>query len=262
MHTCIAGSTDKMTVFNSQADRVYLEPSLPTTLTLTFVPLKMERRHCTIVLHNDDIGDIILSIRATVQLPLPTLPQTRGTDSRFFINVETQTLHLKAYAGETINEELLVISENESLQKALLEVCRWGMSEVELKRRMLTDSMKHAALTTAMRCLELEEKTPEATDDIAEDLDKLVFRVDGANELFKLPDTIAVPAGKGGVVGFPVQFRAEEPGQFECHVTLTSAHDVRVFIIECTVLCRGRQAKLEFTTTAMQPLTQDIPIVS
>ena len=101
-----------------------------------------------------------------------------------------------------------------------------------------------------------------ATDNMHQDLDKLVFRVDGTDKTFLLPESIAVPASGGGVVQFPVQFHAEEPGQYECRVMLTSAHDVRVFIIESTVMARGRYAELEFTTTAMQPLTQDIPLVS
>ena len=136
------------------------------------------------------------------------------------------------------------------------------MDEEELKRRILTDSMRHAALATAVQCLELEERKPSGTDRARGDLDKIIFRVDGANEQFRLPETIAVSAGKGEVATLPVQFHAEEPGQYECRVTLSSAHDVRVFIIECTVMARGRQAQLEFTTTAMQPILQDIPIVS
>jgi hypothetical protein len=99
-------------------------------------------------------------------------------------------------------------------------------------------------------------------DSSSQDLDKLVFRVDGTNENFKLPESISVPARKGGVMRFPVQFCAEKPGQYECHVTLTSPHDVRVFIIESTVMARGWHAQLEFTIAAMQSLTQDIPIVN
>lgn len=66
-------------------------------------------------------------------------------------------------------------------------------------------------------------------------------------------------------VGFgvlPLKFCATEEGQYECHVVLKSCHDIRVLIIESTVLAKGRQAKLEFSTQAMQPVTQEVPIVS
>lgn len=258
----ITGSTDKMKVFNPHAHQVYLEPGLPATLMVTFVPLKMEPRHCSVVLQNEDLGEMIISVRATVKLPFPTLPKISGTNSQFFVNPNTQTLHLKAYAGETVEEDLILSSENASLESALLEICQWGMSDVELKRRMLTDSLKYAALASAMECLGLEKKFMTATGTIHEDMNKLVFRVDGANENFQLPESVAVPGGSGGVARFPVRFHAEESGQYECHLILTSAHDVRVFIIESTVMVRGQCAELEFTTTAMQPLTQDIPLVS
>ncbi|CAI8033560.1 Cilia- and flagella-associated protein 47, partial [Geodia barretti] len=67
---------------------------------------------------------------------------------------------------------------------------------------------------------------------------------------------------RGGVGRCTVGFVSEESGQFECRVVLRSSREVRVFIIESTVLERCREVQLEFTTTAMQPLTQDIPIVN
>ena len=59
-----------------------------------------------------------------------------------------------------------------------------------------------------------------------------------------------------------MKFCSAEEGQYECHVVLESHHDIRIVIIESTVMARGRQAQLEFDTQAMQPVIQDIPIVS
>ena len=164
--------------------------------------------------------------------------------------------------GERVQEDLLIPSENPGLERVLLEVCQWGMEPEELRRRLLTGSLEGAALATAREFLQLGEKTLSATDNIGEDVDKLVFGVEGSDENFKLPGSVCVPAGRGGVGRCLVEFVSESPGQFECRVVLRSAREVRVFIIESTVLERGREVSLEFTTTAMQPLTQDIPIVS
>ena len=133
---------------------------------------------------------------------------------------------------------------------------------MELQRRTLTSSMRYAALAAAMETLGLEKKTKTVSDKIMEGLDKLTFRVEGSNEYFDLPTSVEIPAGQSGTAVLPVCFRAEEPGQYECYVTLSSAHDVRVLIIESTVMARGRFAELELCTAAMQPLTQDIPLVS
>ena len=73
---------------------------------LTFVPVKMEPRHCAIILCIDTLGDIVISIKATMRLPFPTLPKNKWPNSQFYITTETQILHLKAYAGETVKEEL------------------------------------------------------------------------------------------------------------------------------------------------------------
>ena len=252
-----------MTSFNPHANRVTLNPGIPTTLNLTFVPLKMEPRHCTVVLRNDALGEIVLSLAATVSLPFPILQKTSSeADSRFFVNKDSQTLHLKAYVGERVQEDLFVHSENPGLEKALLEVCQWGMDPEELCRRVLTDSLETAALATAREFFQLHERTLSATNNIGEYLDELVFNVEGSDENFQLPETVCVPGRRGGMGRCTVGFVSEESGQFECRVVLRSSREVRVFIIESTVLERCREVELEFTTTAMQPLTQDIPIVS
>lgn len=251
-----------MTVFNPKSHRVFLEPGKPTPVHLTFVPLKTEPRHCAIVLRNSDLGEIVVSVSAAVRLPFPTLPQTSGTNSRIFVNHQTKTLHLNTYAGETVNEDLILTSQNQAFENAMMEVCKWQMSEVELQRRTLTHSMRYAALTVAMETLGLEKKTKTVSDEIREGLDKLVFRVEGGNEYFDLPKSVEIPAEQSNTAVLPVWFQAEEPGQYECYITLSSAHDIRVFIIESTVMARGRLAELELCTAAMQPLTQDIPLVS
>ena len=65
-----------------------------------------------------------------------------------------------------------------------------------------------------------------------------------------------------GTAILPVRFYSDVEGHYECTVTLRSSHDVRVLVIEATVLAQGRHAQLEFNTHAMQPITQDIPLVS
>lgn len=65
-----------------------------------------------------------------------------------------------------------------------------------------------------------------------------------------------------GTAILPVLFYSDEDGQYECHVVLRSNYDVRVLVIETTVLARGRHAHLQFDTHALQSVTQDIPLVN
>ncbi len=65
-----------------------------------------------------------------------------------------------------------------------------------------------------------------------------------------------------GTTILPVEFHAEREGQYECHIHMASGYDVRTFVIESTVLAKERLAQIEFKTQAVQPLTQNIPVVS
>lgn len=61
---------------------------------------------------------------------------------------------------------------------------------------------------------------------------------------------------------FPVKFVPEKPGRYTCKIMLRSAHDVRVYMIECVVNPCSTETELEFITPACEALIQDIPIVS
>ena len=59
----------------------------------------------------------------------------------------------------------------------------------------------------------------------------------------------------------PIGFHAESEGQYECRLVVQSPFDIRVLIIESTVLAASRHTEVEFKTKAMMSLTQEIPLV-
>lgn len=239
-----------------------MQPGKSIQIQLQFVPVKMEPRHCAVMITNNKIGEIVLSVTAQVKLPYPFVPQSRLLDPHTVINKNTKTVHLKAHAGQKVHEEIVVQSRNGAFEKALLELSKWDMSSAELKRRLLGQSLQHAALSAAVATLGLHDEPKTYRDDLTEDSDKLVFAVQGGNEYFGLPEVIAVPGSQRGTAILPVEFLAEEEGQYECHVVLRSEHDIRVLVIESTAMARGRHPVLEFCTPAMQPLIQEIPLVN
>ena len=203
----------------------------------------------------------MLSVSASVKRPYPLLPQSRYLDSHTTVNNKTKTLHLKAHAGQTIREELVIQSRNPSFESAALDISKWGMDSKELERRSLSGSLKYAALCTAVATLDLDSKNKTYWDSLPQESDKLIFLVEGGDQYFILPKSVVVPADQNGAGILPVEFCAENEGQYECHVVLRSKYDVRILVIESTVLARGRHAQLEFHTSAMQSVTQDIPLV-
>ena len=63
-------------------------------------------------------------------------------------------------------------------------------------------------------------------------------------------------------IPLPVTFQPQGPGHYPCQIILKSAHDVRVYQLECTVTPEGSALELEFTSPAHQSVTQDIPVVN
>lgn len=59
-----------------------------------------------------------------------------------------------------------------------------------------------------------------------------------------------------------VTFQPKGPGHYPCQIILKSAHDLRVYQLECTVTPEGSALELEFVSPTHQPVTQDIPVVN
>ena len=252
-----------MQLFHSNVHTIRLVPGQPALIPLQFVPLRMESRHCSIVLSNGTQGELVLSVAATIKLPYPLVPHSKLVHPSSFVNEQTKTLHLQTYVGQKVQEELVVGSHNPAFEEAIMAVARWGMSEVELKRRSLTGSLKYAALSAAMASLSLSAKPLSGDDALSEESNKLVFVVEGSGSHFATPHSISVPVSgdSEGRAVLPVTFCAEKEGQYECHLVLRSEYDVRTLVVESTVMALERATELEFRTPAMHPVTQEIPVV-
>jgi len=160
-----------------------------------------------------------------------------------------------------VKEELIIPSANPSMETALLELSKWCMTEAEYNRRKATGLLNYAALTTAIEQLGLTN-IPATFKDNKPVMTTTEFSVEYNSDEFTIPNTLIVPTKAKGSAILPVEFKAAEPGQYECHITMRSKYDVRVYFIEATVLEKGRFATLEFDTRATEPITQKIPIVS
>ena len=196
----ISGSDDHIQMFQlADQSQIHLEPGYTTILTLKFVPLKFRARHCAIILRNKKLGDIVLSVYATVKHPKPILPESRCLNSSTIVNTQSRTLHLKANAGQTVDEEIIITRNNVAFENAMLEVSKWGMSDLEIKRRILSESFKSAILSTAIATLGLDHEPNSCNDQVAEGSEKIVFFVEGSdNKHFSHPTEVYLSANSGG----------------------------------------------------------------
>lgn len=273
----LLGSEDDLKLFHCYDNLITVDlDNSAIMITVHFVPLRFHTRHCFLVLSNPQCGDVVISIAAKVNKPLPSLPKPLHCNSSTFINTETRTIHFNTFA-DALNfaEDIVLPHSNLLLEAALMEISKWELSENELKIRLLTESLQFATLSSKF------SKTHVA-DCVNISSGQLVFSIEGDNDHFILPEILDVPAyPKGGftmillvfimtsrfvciIIGylaFPVEFHGTVAGQYECHIMMKSGYDIRTVVVECTVLNEGQIAQIEFKTKAIQPLTQNIPMV-
>ena len=175
---------------------IFLESGYTASLVLKFVPLKLIPRHCAVTLKNKELGDIVLSVYATVTSPKPSVPESRYLNSSTVVNTQTRTLHLKAHAGQSIEEEIIFSRSNVAFENALLEVSKWSMSQKEIKQRLLSESFKYAILSTAITVLGNDN---ELQNHQLEKCEKIVFSIKGSdNKHFCFPREVCLLASSKG----------------------------------------------------------------
>ena len=252
---------DNLQLFNSVKSTVRLRSSESIVLDIKYVPIILAKRYCIVTLSCKDIGETIYTIQVTATLPRPLFPFSSLINARTLCSNDTKTLYLKTNAEELVKEELIIPSVNPSMEAALLELTKWRMSEAEYNRRKATGMLSYAALTMAIGQLELTN-VPATYNDKTTVVTTTEYNVEyDSTAEFSLPSSLQVSTDAKSSAVLPLEFRSEVPGQYECHITLHSKYDVRVYIIEATVLEKGRYATLEFNTRATEPITQQIPIV-
>ena len=231
------------------------------SLRLLVTPLKVDSRQCHVLLSNLELGDIAITATLSVSLPSPSLPLSSKLHQSTVMDEQNRTLHLKVLSGENVKEELIVESSNQLLEQAAMTISKWGMSDEEKRRRELTKTMKYASLRSAIEALELDDSPKSHWNKLSNGSDQVHYTIKSTCDLLRVPDAISVSGESGEKSILPMEFVAEEEGHYSCEVVLASRYDVRVYNVEVTVLGRGRCAVMEMRTAALQPLTQEIPLV-
>ena len=189
-YTSFSGSDDGLNLFHSSESSVCLDPDTPTVFTVHFIPLKLTPRHCSIVLSSPDHGDMVISVTALVNNPLPTLPELLHPCQSTVVDVEARTLHFNTTSNLHVEVNIIIHSPNVSLENAILEISKWELSESDLKRRTLTESLHYKALSSGITLDFLELSGDEA----------IAFTIEGSDsEHFSFPDQVTVPTSATGM---------------------------------------------------------------
>lgn len=163
---------------------------------MQFVPLKLATRHCSVVLSNSELGDVVFSVTAFVNKPVPILPETKRQHRSTVVNSETRTLHLNTTSNLDFKEDIIIRNCNVSLENALLELSKWELDENDAKRSLLTESLHYAALSHGFSKLHVSDFLEISKSGSEE---TIVFSVERSDDRhFNMPTQVKVPTSGVG----------------------------------------------------------------
>ena len=191
------GTDDGFELFHFNNEQISLDHGCSKDITMRFVPLKETTRHCFVVFSDKDVGDIVYSITAIVNKPLPTIPETLCSQNSTVVNSETRTLHLHTSTSSIVKESIIIRNTNLLLEDALLELSKWELSKGDAKRQLLTESLNYAAFITGISNLCSNNFLELCHDDSGE---VMIFSIEGSDDThFSFPDHVKVPTVATGM---------------------------------------------------------------
>ncbi|XP_029603297.1 cilia- and flagella-associated protein 47 [Salmo trutta] len=277
-----------VTEFFSPVRSVSLAAGQTQTIELHFLPFHLGKRHCSVLLVSQQVGEQVYLVEGTADLPLPSPLTTKPSPNVVHVSSATSgeywtrdqegleerpAVNLRCGVGSTLDEVVCVPLVNGLWERALATVGQQRMSPVEKKRRSLTHTLNSstvragvaaAALTSSQSLLvhgPVHSQVVEYSVEVS------------LPEHFLLPHTITLPVARDAqvtqdnltdseVVMVPLRFHAHVAGRFRCQLVLQSWRDIRVHLLEAVVTAEGDHAQLEFTTPAHLSVTQDIPLIN
>ncbi|XP_071186802.1 cilia- and flagella-associated protein 47-like [Salvelinus alpinus] len=269
-----------VTEFFSPVRSVSLAAGQTETIELHYLPFHLGKRHCSVLLVSQQVGEQVYLVEGTADLPLPSPLTTKPSPNVVHVSSATSdgadprpVVNLRCGVGSTLDEVVCVPLVNGLWERALATVGQQRMSPVEKRRRSLTHTLDSstvragvaaAALTASQALLvpgPVQSQVVEYSVEVS------------LPEHFLLPHTITLPVARDArltqdnltdseVVMVPLRFHAHVAGRFRCQLVLQSWRDIRVHLLEVVVTAEGDHAQLEFTTPAHLSVTQDIPLIN
>ncbi|XP_036357875.1 cilia- and flagella-associated protein 47-like isoform X1 [Octopus sinensis] len=286
----------KVKSFHCQTQSIYLPESGKGSIEIIFLPFFMGSAHCNVTLNNSVIGDFIYEIKALSKTPLATsltnfIPDREesspyfGKRKKHVGTKERKTLvYWKCEVEEVLQKDVWIPLVNSAKEKALIQLAKMQMTELEFYRRTLTNTLEsssraaeaYVAMTNLtenlLRSWHKEHGEDLSLMDCMEERKTLTFNIEYSNRNFSFPNTIhfeVKESRKENILGLqnehfrvPVTFSAESSGHFECQILLSAKDDIRLYKLECTAYPKGSKIEIEFQTPVLQKTVQDIPVIN
>ncbi|XP_042170476.1 cilia- and flagella-associated protein 47-like, partial [Oncorhynchus tshawytscha] len=151
--------------FFSPVRSVSLAAGQTETIELHYLPFHLGKRHCSVLLVSQQVGEQVYLVEGTADLPLSSPLTTKPSPNVVHVSSATSdgadprpAVNLRCGVGSTLDEVVCVPLVNGLWERALATVGQQRMSPVEKKRRSLTHTLDSstvragvaaAALTTS-----------------------------------------------------------------------------------------------------------------
>ncbi|XP_066563692.1 cilia- and flagella-associated protein 47-like [Amia ocellicauda] len=273
--------TINLNEFYSPVETLLLKARGYDHLEIHYLPFHLGKRYCTVLLVNDQVGELVYSVGGTAGLPLPSLLGARPSPYVVCISSvapghrpDTPVLCFKCSARSSLEEVLHVPVVNVSWERALATVAQQQMSSVEFERRKMTGTLDSSSVRAAVAARGTQAQPLKST--VQNKAVEYTVEVSMPAH-FHIPEKIFLPISRENRVNFhlraqqallsdcdtvsiPLQFHPKMPGRYLCQVVIRSPRDVRVHLVECVVHGEDTDGDLEFVAPAHQSVTQDIPL--
>ncbi|XP_015672831.1 cilia- and flagella-associated protein 47 [Protobothrops mucrosquamatus] len=283
-----ANESNCLQEFFSPLDTVFVDQDNSITLDLHYLPFKMGKRYCVIILINEQIGEFLYLVEGICDLPLPSSLIQMDSSNILYINSTCEemppVLYLKCHLTDILREKLKIPLINDAREKALAIAAQQHMSALEYERRRATGTLESSSVRVAVAALGLSRVEKDALHNYPLFSEKCIeYNVEASMpECFEIPSKIYIPVlassrvnsskarkqdhwldkAEDDAIELPLTFKPQYAGRYPCHILLESKYDVRLFKIECVVNTDTYEAELEFVTPAYQAVIQDIPITN
>ncbi|XP_054654983.1 cilia and flagella-associated protein 47-like [Dunckerocampus dactyliophorus] len=262
--------------FLSTVSSVSLKPGQSDIISVHFLPFCPGTKYCAVLLVCPQVGDVVYLVKATADLPLPSLFIVKPSSNIFTIPGNSagtdgcvSVLRLRCTVGQMCDEVIGLPLTNTAWENGLAIWAQHRMSATEFQRRMLTYTLHSSTVRTSMAACMLSKKQVQLRG--VDHSKGIEYSVEVSLPLyFSVPSTVTIPLKKDvniwknptdhECVKLPLRFRADCVGQFTCKMVLRSCFDTRVYLMEALVASPGGSVHLDFSSPAQHSVTQDIPL--
>ncbi|OHT13796.1 hypothetical protein TRFO_16023 [Tritrichomonas foetus] len=214
----------------TKKDIEFKDSNSEVEIEMEFVPISLGSYRCLLLLYNENIGEFIYEIIGKTTLP-------HGNECNVKYKIESGQSKVSKINFDLVNKQLF-FAMSYSICKVISQSTQ--VSDVKFKD-MLNFNIRELQSQYTKTFVSIE------------------FKVSCSSQYFSTPSPYVA---NSQLISLPITFSPTKPGDYQCHVIITSDYDVRVFVIHGTALMATKTLLIEMNTVCGRMVTQQLPFTN